>query len=135
MRDAGIIGVYGDQSSSSRQASMPTIDELEKAKSEIESIFDMYVYLIFLISHLGRSVLLLTYYWIWTFRADEIKINVDVAIDILNNLLLYEKHDGGLMELEQQECPGVVLVHDVFKSFAIQARAKYVPSFNFSIYP
>ena len=46
MRDAGIIGVYGDQSSSSRQASMPTIDELEKAKSEIESIFDMYVYLI-----------------------------------------------------------------------------------------
>ncbi len=64
-------------------------------------------------------------------RADEIKINVDVAIDILNNLLLYEKHDGGLMELEQQECPGVVLVHDVFKSFAIQARAKYIPSFNY----
>ncbi len=42
MRDAGIIGVYGDQSSNSRQ--MPTIDELEKAKSEIESIFDMYVH-------------------------------------------------------------------------------------------
>lgn len=60
-----------------------------------------------------------------TNRADEIKINVEIAVDILNNLLLYEKQDGGLMLLEKREYPGVMLVYDVFKSFAIQARAKY----------
>ena len=39
MREAGVMGVYSD-----RQATMlPTIDEIEKAKNEIESIFDMFV--------------------------------------------------------------------------------------------
>ncbi len=57
-------------------------------------------------------------------RTDEIKENVDVAVGILNNLLMYEKLDGGLMELEYQNCPVVVLIYDVAKSFALQARER-----------
>ena len=57
-------------------------------------------------------------------RADEIKCNVDIAVEILNNLLLYEKFEGGLMSLESNRCPVVPVVNSVAKAFAVQARAR-----------
>ena len=46
-------------------------------------------------------------------------------MEILNNLLLYEKLDGGFMELEVERFPGVRLVYEVTKKFEIQARARF----------
>jgi hypothetical protein len=45
--------------------------------------------------------------------ADEVKESCDIAINILNDLLLYEKMEGGLLVLERQKEPAVALVYEV----------------------
>jgi len=47
----------------------------------------------------------------------------NTAIEILNDLLLYEKIDGGLVVLDAQEVIVDNLVSEVLKLFAVQARA------------
>jgi signal transduction histidine kinase len=44
---------------------------------------------------------------------DEIKESCDIAINILNDLLLYEKMEGGLLELDKQKEPALSLVYEV----------------------
>lgn len=46
-----------------------------------------------------------------------------IACDILNDLLLYEKIDGGLVSLEASEHNAWDFVVDVLKVFRIQVRA------------
>jgi len=46
----------------------------------------------------------------------------NIAIDILNDLLLYEKIDGGLLSLETAVVNVRVFVVDVVKSFVLQVR-------------
>jgi signal transduction histidine kinase len=45
--------------------------------------------------------------------ADEIKESCDIAINILNDLLLYEKMEGGLLALERQREPALSLILEV----------------------
>jgi signal transduction histidine kinase len=45
--------------------------------------------------------------------ADEIKESCDIAINILNDLLLYEKMEGGLLVLEKKPEPALDLVYEV----------------------
>ena len=45
-----------------------------------------------------------------------------IAIGILNDLLMYEKIDGGLLTLERAETPVWSFVEDVLKVFLIQVR-------------
>jgi hypothetical protein len=45
--------------------------------------------------------------------ADEIKESCDIAINILNDLLMYEKMEGGLMVLEKKREPALSLVFEV----------------------
>jgi hypothetical protein len=45
-----------------------------------------------------------------------------VAVEILNELLLYEKIDGGLLVLEAQEIPLWSFMEEVLKLFAVQVR-------------
>eukprot|EP01034_Spumella_vulgaris_P027284 gene27284-33981_t len=46
-----------------------------------------------------------------------------IAVEILNDLLLYEKFDGGLVDLEASEQNAWEFVTDVLKVFRIQAKA------------
>ena len=48
----------------------------------------------------------------------------NIAIDILNDLLLYEKIDGGLMSLETAVVNVQVFVEDVVKSFVLQVSSQ-----------
>lgn len=48
-----------------------------------------------------------------------------VAVDILNDLLLYEKIDGGLLQLELNEIKAWPSICEVLKSFKIQVRFSY----------
>jgi len=48
----------------------------------------------------------------------------NIAIDILNDLLLYEKIDGGLMTLETAVVNVQVFVEDVVKSFVLQVSSQ-----------
>mmetsp|Transcript_16261 Transcript_16261/g.21062 ORF Transcript_16261/g.21062 Transcript_16261/m.21062 type:complete len:957 (+) Transcript_16261:81-2951(+) len=54
---------------------------------------------------------------------NEVKESCDIAISILNDLLLYEKIEGGLLALECRTQPVVDLVFDTARVFAIQSRA------------
>lgn len=46
--------------------------------------------------------------------------SIDVAIDILNDLLLVDKVDNGQMILEKEEVDGLLAVKSVFQSFVAQ---------------
>jgi signal transduction histidine kinase len=46
-----------------------------------------------------------------------------IAIGILNDLLMYEKIDGGLLTLERAETPVWAFVEGVLKVFLIQVRS------------
>ena len=48
----------------------------------------------------------------------------NIAIDILNDLLLYEKIDGGLMTLETAVVNVQVFVEDEVKSFVLQVSSQ-----------
>jgi signal transduction histidine kinase len=45
--------------------------------------------------------------------ADEIKESCDIAIDILNDLLLYEKLEGGILTLDRRCEAALAVVHEV----------------------
>jgi signal transduction histidine kinase len=53
---------------------------------------------------------------------DDCKESCDVAVDILNELLLYEKLEGGILSLEKTIEPGRDVIHDAIQIFNIQAR-------------
>jgi signal transduction histidine kinase len=50
-----------------------------------------------------------------------------IAIGILNDLLMYEKIDGGLLTLERAETPVWEFVEGVLKVFLIQVRTLLAP--------
>ena len=57
-----------------------------------------------------------------------------IAIDILNDLLMYEKIDGGLLDLERAETKVWPFVEDVLKVFLIQVNVGAVKLFVFLLY-
>ena len=58
--------------------------------------------------------------------SDESKEAVDIAVEILNTLLLYEKIEGGLLDLEQTRQPLLALVAKTAKQFSYQCRSSGV---------
>jgi len=57
---------------------------------------------------------------------EEIKESTDIAVGILNDLLLYEKIEGGLLALERKPYPAVQIITDAIRPFSIQSRAAKV---------
>jgi signal transduction histidine kinase len=53
----------------------------------------------------------------------DIHVSSSIAIDILNDLLLYEKIDGNLLSLDLSPVPLWSFVEEVLKVFRIQARS------------
>lgn len=53
---------------------------------------------------------------------DDCKESCDVAVDILNELLLYEKLEGGILSLDKTVEPVKDVIHDAIHIFDIQAR-------------
>ena len=49
-----------------------------------------------------------------------------IAVDILNDLLLYEKIEGGLVALETTELPVWDVVKEVLRVFRIQAKSSQI---------
>jgi signal transduction histidine kinase len=49
-----------------------------------------------------------------------------IAVDIVNDLLMYEKIEGGLMQLEKEEVVVDGVVEEVLKLFAMQAKASNI---------
>lgn len=47
----------------------------------------------------------------------------NISIEILNDLLMYEKIDGGLMVLEKQEISLGSFVEEVLKLFSVQVKS------------
>jgi len=54
-----------------------------------------------------------------------------IAINILNDLLLYEKIDGGLLTLEKEEMSMWGFVEETLKVFLIQVSVDYISFFLF----
>jgi signal transduction histidine kinase/CheY-like chemotaxis protein len=52
----------------------------------------------------------------------EVKESCDIAVNILSDLLLYEKLEGGILALEKRCEPALAVVYDAVKTFKIQAR-------------
>jgi signal transduction histidine kinase/CheY-like chemotaxis protein len=52
----------------------------------------------------------------------EIKESCEIAIGILNDLLLYEKLEGGILVLDKHCEPAAALIYEAVKTFNIQAR-------------
>jgi len=50
----------------------------------------------------------------------------NITMDIVNDLLMYEKIDGGLMALETQETLLIPFVEEVLKLFSVQAKTSNV---------
>jgi len=57
---------------------------------------------------------------------DDITQACNIAMDIVNDLLMYEKIDGGLMALETQETLLIPFVEEVLKLFSVQAKTSNV---------
>jgi signal transduction histidine kinase/CheY-like chemotaxis protein len=54
--------------------------------------------------------------------AADIKESCDIAIDIVNDLLLYEKLEGGLLQLEKRKEPALSTIIEAVKTLEIQAK-------------
>jgi signal transduction histidine kinase/CheY-like chemotaxis protein len=54
--------------------------------------------------------------------AEEIRESCDIAVDILDDLLLYEKLEGNILTIDKAREAAVPLVFSTVKSFLIQAR-------------
>lgn len=54
---------------------------------------------------------------------DDIRISCTTAVDILNDLLLYEKMDDGLFQLTPSVMPVSSLLHEAERLFRVQAKA------------
>jgi signal transduction histidine kinase len=54
----------------------------------------------------------------------------NIAIDILNDLLLYEKIDGGLLTMDATDVSLESFVKDVVKVFIVQVRQKRLFEFG-----
>eukprot|EP00614_Pseudopedinella_elastica_P035180 CAMPEP_0172642642 /NCGR_PEP_ID=MMETSP1068-20121228/233114_1 /TAXON_ID=35684 /ORGANISM="Pseudopedinella elastica, Strain CCMP716" /LENGTH=461 /DNA_ID=CAMNT_0013456509 /DNA_START=1638 /DNA_END=3023 /DNA_ORIENTATION=- len=57
---------------------------------------------------------------------DQVKESCEIAIQTLNQLLLYEKIEGGVLELELTKEPAVTLVKNVCRQLSIQFQQKNI---------
>ena len=58
--------------------------------------------------------------------ANEAEESCQVAVSILNDLLLYEKIEGEILALERSKNPAVELIMDIARQFSIQSKAQRV---------
>jgi signal transduction histidine kinase len=56
----------------------------------------------------------------------EISSATEVALDILNELLLYDKLEKGMLELNKQKVGASDIIHNAIKMFAVQIREKLI---------
>ena len=58
--------------------------------------------------------------------ANDAEESCQVAVSILNDLLLYEKIEGEILALERSKNPAVELIMDIARQFSIQSKAQRV---------
>ena len=56
------------------------------------------------------------------------KATCDTSIDLLNDLLAYEKLEAGIMSLDKSEVNAVRLLQETIQPFQVQVRDNSVPS-------
>ena len=61
---------------------------------------------------------------------DEIKYSVDIAVNILDDLLIYEKLEGNIMQLHSKNLHIHQLVTDSIRPLLLQVPKSTVSSFN-----
>ena len=54
---------------------------------------------------------------------DEIKLSIDIAVNILNDLLVYEKLEGNIMELHCKNIQIQELIADTIRPFTLQVES------------